>query len=107
MASIVNRQGRKRLFCGHCNEYLSKTHFYAHKRLYYDSILRKWSSERVVHPLVIQDNDADIQTDFCDHSRSTPGTESNDQPDFLTTQDFEQDLSPPPSSTSINEVNPV
>ena len=34
-----------------------KTQFYRHKQLYYDNQARKWSSERVVHPVVDKDND--------------------------------------------------
>lgn len=72
-------QGRKQHFCGHCNRYLNKTLFYRHKQLYYDTLARTWNSERVIHPVVVEDKEfsCDIRT---------PDASSHDvdeQPDFL------------------------
>ena len=36
-----------RHYCRHCNQFLSKTIFYQHKRLYCDRLSKKWSSTRV------------------------------------------------------------
>ena len=41
------RDNMGRYHCGHCNQVLSKTEFHQHKRLYYDSRLKKWSFSRV------------------------------------------------------------
>ncbi len=34
-------------WCGHCDKVLSKTTFYQHKKLYYDSTKSVWSKERI------------------------------------------------------------
>jgi hypothetical protein len=39
---------RKRLYCGHCEDYVSKTLYYKHKQIYYDDRSKKWSKERVL-----------------------------------------------------------
>lgn len=39
--------GSKRLFCGHCQDYVSKTVYHQHRRLYFDAVSKKWSSTRV------------------------------------------------------------
>ena len=36
----------KRFHCGHCGEKISKTLHFQHKRLYYSSSTRSWSSDR-------------------------------------------------------------
>ena len=33
---------RKRVYCPHCKDYVSKSHFYQHKHLYYDEIQKAW-----------------------------------------------------------------
>ena len=37
----------KRYLCGHCNEWLSKTSYYNHRKLYYDTKARNWSTNCV------------------------------------------------------------
>ena len=37
----------RRYYCEHCNQYLSKTLFFKHKRLYYDRLSKKWLSTPV------------------------------------------------------------
>ena len=39
--------GSKRLYCGHCKEFVCKTTYHQHKRLYYDKSNKRWSSEQV------------------------------------------------------------
>ena len=34
---------RKRYFCGHCDDYVSKTIFYQHRRVYFEKKCKKWS----------------------------------------------------------------
>lgn len=36
----------KRQYCGHCKEYISKTVYHQHKRLYFDKVSKKWASHR-------------------------------------------------------------
>lgn len=48
MATSSGSNSRKRLFCGHCKEYVSKSLFYKHKQLYYDEKEKKWCKERVI-----------------------------------------------------------
>ena len=43
MSSSANP--RKRVYCPHCDEYLSKSAYYQHKLLYYDEAIQKWSTE--------------------------------------------------------------
>ena len=57
---------RKHRFCGHCYEYQTKTVFYKHKQMYYDRVTWDWSAQRVVHPVVIDDEEFD-----CDISETT------------------------------------
>ena len=37
----------KRYFCGHCDQSLSKTVFYQHRRLYYNAESKKWCKGRL------------------------------------------------------------
>lgn len=37
----------KRHFCGHCHQNLSKTVFYKHRTLYFNSRSKEWSKERM------------------------------------------------------------
>lgn len=41
--------GQKRKLCGHCNEYLSKTAFFNHKRLHFDKRTNEWQKDRVYY----------------------------------------------------------
>ena len=45
---MVDVKERKRLYCGHCEDYVSKTLYYKHKQIYYDDGNKKWSKERVL-----------------------------------------------------------
>ena len=38
---------RKVYFCEHCQQELSKTLFFSHKKLYYNTKLRKWQKSRI------------------------------------------------------------
>lgn len=38
---------RKRILCSHCNEYLCKTVYFQHKRLYFDKAVNEWLPTRV------------------------------------------------------------
>ena len=38
---------KKRVYCEHCNEYISRSLYYLHRRQYYDPKQRKWSSDRI------------------------------------------------------------
>ena len=40
----------KRFYCGHCDQEVSRTTLYAHKRLYYNRTTREWSKVRVSYP---------------------------------------------------------
>ena len=60
-------QERNRHFCAHCNRYLSKTLFFRHKQLYYDTTARTWSSERVIHPVVAEDKEFSCDIDTSSH----------------------------------------
>lgn len=41
------RNPPKHLYCDHCDDYISKTLYYQHKRLYYDSMTKTWSKTRL------------------------------------------------------------
>ena len=41
--SRVNNQSR--VFCGHCNEYLSRATFWRHRRLHYDVHSERWTTK--------------------------------------------------------------
>lgn len=41
------RPSKKRVLCGHCDELVSRSTYYQHKRLYFHVQSQKWSKERV------------------------------------------------------------
>lgn len=43
-----SKKPRKSYFCGHCNEEVSKTLFFQHRKLYYDKRNGEWKTERVM-----------------------------------------------------------
>ena len=43
---------RKRLYCPHCDEQLSRSLYYQHKQLYYDSTQHEWKKYRPTTPTV-------------------------------------------------------
>lgn len=50
MASVTGSEGnsfRKLYLCKHCNQRVSKTLYYRHKRLYYDRSLKSWQKQVV------------------------------------------------------------
>ena len=60
---------QSRLFCGHCNEYLSRAAFWKHRRAYYDVQNERWltqdipgSNEQTTKRARYQSNDSDNKT---------------------------------------------
>ena len=47
MAERSSLAGAKRFFCEHCDQELSKTSYFKHKKLFYDKKCRTWKKERV------------------------------------------------------------
>ena len=48
MASTTTcNKERKRHFCEHCNEYVSKTLYHKHKQIYYDQKEKRWCHKPV------------------------------------------------------------
>ena len=43
-----NKLGKRKL-CGHCNEEVSNSLFYRHKKMYYDEQRKQWCKEPVAH----------------------------------------------------------
>ena len=41
-SSASNAQCRKRLYCPHCDEHVSRSLYYQHKQLYFDSTQHQW-----------------------------------------------------------------
>ena len=83
-----------RLHCGHCDEYLSKTVYYQHKRLFYDRRSKKWSKHQVYG------DDSLAETPFVlrDGAEPTVESEVNNQADDercafqISSQQGESDL---------------
>ena len=46
MASQSTVLVKNRVYCPHCEQNLSKTTFYAHKRSYFNKLKREWSKSR-------------------------------------------------------------
>lgn len=44
---------RKRVYCPHCEEYVSRSLFYEHKNLHYDESGQKWRSNRTNQDLQV------------------------------------------------------
>lgn len=69
------------LFCGHCKQYVCKTVFYSHKKLYFDKVTRIWHSERQVYPEVANEfsfDDLDNSDEFLfeeNDFNTSPGTD--------------------------------
>lgn len=74
-----------RHLCGHCNENLSKTVYYQHKRLYYDQRSRKWHKNRIRY-------DDTITVDaFVPTADPVPGPETSVNSDSVIDQSGFQD----------------
>ena len=43
--SLFGMETGKRFYCGHCDEKISKTLYYQHKRIYYNSKTHKWNRD--------------------------------------------------------------
>lgn len=39
---MASRSQRKRVYCPHCDEYVSRSLFYQHKQLYFDELQQEW-----------------------------------------------------------------
>lgn len=53
MASICNPSDSdfnrsSRYYCGHCEQKLSKTLFFQHKKMYFDKATNTWRKERII-----------------------------------------------------------
>ena len=59
---MADRGNRNLVKCGHCNQEVSKRTLYQHKRLYFDSKSKTWSSDkRVYHDTTGSSVDTDFQ----------------------------------------------
>ena len=54
MAKIVNSKS-KFVYCGHCDEEVSRTKYYTHKRLYYDRDKKEWSQTKRLNFTITDD----------------------------------------------------
>ena len=43
--SLTLIKNRKRLYCPHCGDYVSKSVYYNHKKLHFDSRRKRWKQE--------------------------------------------------------------
>ena len=43
----MDKRTKRIYYCGHCNEKVSKTLYFQHKRLYYSSRTHKWKRDEV------------------------------------------------------------
>ena len=53
--AIMAEKSKKLVLCGHCDEYVSKSTFYQHRRLYYNFRTQKWSQSRVFNSVGLED----------------------------------------------------
>lgn len=68
-ASTPRRKRSRRLYyCGHCKEEVSKTLYYQHRKLFYDSELNIWADCTSEDPRTV-----DSETDFSFNSESDTG----------------------------------
>lgn len=56
---------RKAYLCGHCDQELSKTSYYQHKKIYFDTTKKEWRKEMIrplaeVEEFTFEDSDMDI-----------------------------------------------
>ena len=67
LSRITAERGKgEHYYCNHCQEKLSKTLYYAHKRLYYDAVLNEWAiqpSEERIDENSFKFSDSDDSTD--------------------------------------------
>ena len=66
------RAAGKRFHCQHCNEKVSKTLYYQHKKLYYNEDTKSWSKES---PSQLEDNKSEGE-EFTFSDSDTPQVES-------------------------------
>ena len=64
--------GTKRFYCGHCKEYVCKTTYHQHKRLYFDKENKRWSSEQVFAVASASTQAAFIPTSMKPKERTVP-----------------------------------
>ena len=68
----MSSQQRRSYFCEHCDDYVSKTLYFKHKRLYYDRKTKIWSSLRLlpsgIEDFVLDDALSDRDDDHTHHS---------------------------------------
>ena len=48
MAERGSSKQRKLYFCGHCEERISKTLYFKHRRIYYDNRTKQWAKNPIV-----------------------------------------------------------
>lgn len=68
--------GPKRYFCEHCEQELSKTSYFKHKKLFYDKKCRAWKKERVHYRAEVSEFEMDLEQVIDGHESPTEGKDN-------------------------------
>jgi len=83
----VSEMQTKRYFCGHCHQNLSKTVFYKHRRLYFNSRSKEWSEERMFPTGGLNEPSFTIPDDELVTQRPCCSVDLMDEPAFILSND--------------------
>ena len=71
---------RKAYLCCHCNQELSKTSYYQHKKIYFDTTTKEWRKERIRPSAAVVEEftfDGGSDIDIEEGNLALPSQESN------------------------------
>ena len=85
MAANIEAANQSLFYCGHCNERLSKTQFYKHKKLFYDRKNKKWLKDSTY-------DDVDEEFEFSDDEDPSWFSDSAEEHDDENTDDYEGNI---------------
>ena len=71
---------QSRLFCGHCNEYLSRTAFWKHRKAYYDVQNERWVTQDISEPNEQTTKRAKYQSSDSDRETTTGTGDAEEWP---------------------------
>lgn len=87
MSSRLRKQTR--LWCGHCNEYLSRAAFWKHRKAYYDVHSERWSTKDDAGLL----EDMNAKKARYDHDRADQMNDFREPSESSGDEDFEAAIS--------------
>lgn len=78
--SRLHLRKQSRLFCGHCNEYLSRAAFWKHRKAYYDVQNERWVTRDISKPNEQSTKRARYQSSDSDKETTTGTVDAEEWP---------------------------